>query len=156
MTGASQEEAFNRAVKFLSYRARSEAEVRRKLAQLGFSRGTVEGAVKKLLSLNLLNDENFARAWTVSRVEGRGYGPLRVERELRQKGVAKDLIGRVLDETCGRQQGMDRARALLEKRFRGKDLSDAKNLRRAVSFFRRRGYRDSVIAEVLMRPLEDD
>ena len=156
MTGASQDEAFKRAVKFLSYRARSEAEVRAKLAQLGFSQSTVQGAVKKLLSLNLLNDGNFARAWALSRVEGRGYGPLRVERELRQKGIAKDLIGRVLDETFGSQQGKDRARALLEKRFHGKDLSDAKNLRRAVSFFQRRGYRDAVIAEILKMASGDE
>ena len=156
MTGASQDEAFKRAVKFLSYRARSEAEVRAKLAQLGFSQSTVQSAVKKLLSLNLLNDENFARAWTVRRVEGRGYGPLRVERELRQKGIAKHLISQVLEETFGSRQGKERARALLDKRFHGKDLSGAKNLRRAVSFLQRRGYRDSVIAEVLKQPLGDD
>ena len=156
MTGASAEEAFNRAVKFLSYRARSAAEVRAKLVQLGFSRATVEGAVKKLLALNLLNDGNFARAWTVSRVEDRGYGPLRVERELRQKGVAKSLISQVLEETFGRQQGKDRARTLLEKKFRGQDLSDAKNLRRAVSFLQRGGYRDAVIAEILKMPLGDE
>ena len=156
MSGGSQEEALKQALKFLSYRARSEAEVRTKLAQLGLSRGTLDGALHKLRSLNLLNDGNFARAWTVSRVEGRGYGPLRVERELKQKGIAKSLIGQILDETFRRQEGKERARALLEKRFRGQDLSDAKNLRRAVSFLQRRGYRDSVIAEVLKQPLGDD
>ena len=156
MTGASQEEAFERAVKFLSYRARSEAEVRRKLAQLGFSRDTAEGAVKKLVSLKLLNDGNFTRAWTVSRVEGRGYGPLRVERELRQKGIAKSLIAQILDETFGKKQGKERAKQLLEKRFRGQDLTDAKVFRRAVAFLQRRGYRDSVIAEIVKRPLEDN
>jgi regulatory protein len=156
VTGASQEEAFERAVKFLSYRARSESEVRAKLAQLGFSRDTADGTVKKLVSLKLLNDGNFARAWTVSRVEGRGYGPLRIERELRQKGIAKSLIAQLLDETFSKQQGKERAKQLLEKRFRGKDFSDAKVFRRAVAFLQRRGYRDSVIAEILKRPLEDN
>ena len=156
MTGASQDEALNRAIKFLSYRARSEAEVRTKLAQLGFSRGTLDGTLHKLRSLNLLNDGNFTRAWTVSLVEGRGYGPLRVERELRQKGIAKSLIAQILDETFNRQQGKERAKQLLEKRFRGRDLGNAKVFRRAVAFLQRRGYRDSVIAEVLRRPLEDD
>ena len=156
MTGASLEVAFNRAVKFLSYRARSVAEVRAKLAQLGFSRDTTEGAVKKLLALKLLNDGTFARAWASSRVEGRGYGPLRVERELKQKGIAKSLIAQILDETFNRQQGKERAKQLLEKRFRGEDLSDAKVLRRAVAFLQRRGYRDSVIAEILKQPLGDE
>ena len=156
MTGASQEEAFNRAVKFLSYQARSEAEVRAKLAQRGFPRGTVEGTLHKLRSLNLLNDGNFARARALSRVEGRGYGPLRVERELRQKGIAPSLIAEILDETLNRQQGKERAKQLLEKRFRGRDLGDAKVFRRAAAFLQRRGYRDSVIAEILKQPLGDE
>lgn len=152
--GGIPEEAFERAVKFLSYRARSEAEVRTKLFQLGFSHDTTDGAVKKLVSLKLLNDGQFARAWTVSRVEGRGYGPLRIERELRKKGIAKPLIAQILDETFSKQQGRERAQQLLEKRFRGKDLGDAKVFRRAVAFLQRRGYRDSVIAEVLKMPVE--
>ena len=156
MTGASLEEAFNRAVKFLSYRARSAAEVRTKLAQLEFSRGTVEGAVKKLRALKLLNDGTFARSWVLNRVEGQGYGPLRVERELRQKGIAESLIAQILDETFNRQQGKERAKQLLEKRFRGRDLSDAKVFRRAAAFLQRRGYRDSVIAEILKQPLGDE
>ncbi len=103
----------------------------------------------------MLNDEAFARDWAQGRAEGRGYGPLRIERELRQKGIAKSVIREVVKETFGRQEGKERARALLEKRFRGKDLSDRKILHRAISFLQRRGYRSAVIAEVLRMPVED-
>ena len=156
MRGGSQEEALKRALKFLSYRARSESELRTKLTQSGFSLKSIEPTLEKLRSLKLLDDLSFARNFTLSRVEGRGYGPLRLERELRQKGIAKLLVSQILDEAFGRQEGKDRARALLEKRFRGKNLSDVKNFRRAVSFLQRRGYRDSVIAELLRQPLGDD
>jgi regulatory protein len=142
-------------LKFLGYRSRSEAEIRTKLTQCGFTSKTTETTLEKLRSLNLVNDGNFARAWAASRVEGRGYGPLRIERELRQKGIPKSLITQILDETFNRQQGKERAKQLMEKRFRGKDLSDAKSLRRAVSFLQRRGYRDSVIAEILGEPLDE-
>lgn len=155
MSGGSQDEALKRAIKFLSYRARSEAEVRSKLAQSGFSPKIIEPTLEKLRSLKLLDDEAFARSFAEARIEDRGYGPLRVERELRQKGVAKALVGRLLEETFARSGGKERARALLERRFRGKDLSDAKNLRRAVGFLRRRGYRDAVIGEILRQPLDD-
>lgn len=156
MSGGSGAEAFKRALKFLGYRARSEAEVRTKLIQAGFSPKIIEPTLEKLRSLKLLDDEAFARNFTQARIEDRGYGPLRLERELRRKGVAKALVGRILDETFGKQGGKDRAQALLEKRYRGKDLNDAKNLRRAVGFLQRRGYRDSVIAEVLKQPLGND
>ncbi|MCH8055333.1 MAG: regulatory protein RecX [Deltaproteobacteria bacterium] len=152
----SPEEALKRAFKFLSYRARSEVEIRLKLTQLGFSQKITETTLEKLRSLNLLNDETFARGWAREKGEVRGYGPLRVERELRQKGVAQSLIGRIVQETFGQQETKERAKKLLEKRFRGKDLSDRKTLHRAIAFLQRRGYRDSVIAELIGQTIRDD
>ncbi len=151
----SPEEALQRAFKFLSYRPRSEAEVRAKLSQLGFPQKSVEATLEKLRTLNLLDDEIFARGWVRGRAEGRGYGPLRIERELRQKGIATSLIRQVVKETFGQEAGKERARGLVAKRFRGKDLGDRKILHRAIGFLQRRGYRSSVIAEVLGEPLDD-
>src|SRR3972149_2057540 len=142
--GGSQEEALQRAFKFLSYRPRSEAEVRTKLGQLGFPRKSVDTTLEKLRSLSLLNDETFAREWARGRAEGRGYGPLRIERELRQKGIERSVIHEVVLEAFGQGEGKDKARALLEKRFRGKDLGDRKVLNRAIAFLQRRGYRSPV------------
>jgi regulatory protein len=156
VSGGSGEEAFKRALKFLGYRARSEAEVRTKLIQAGFLPKIIEPTLEKLRSLKLLDDEDFARSFTQARIEDRGYGPLRLERELRLKGIAKTLVGRILDETFARHGGKERARALVERRFRGKDLTDAKTLRRAISFLQRRGYRDSVIGEILRQPQGND
>lgn len=155
MSNESHEEALKRALKFLGYRPRSEKEVRTKLTRLTFSQETIEATLKRLRSLDLLNDEAFARDWASARVEGRGYGPLRIERELRQKGIAKALVNQVVRETFKQQEGKERARALLERRFRGQDLNDRKILQRAVAFLQRRGYRNSVIAEVLRQPLEE-
>src|SRR5436190_3942069 len=120
------EEAYTRALKILAYRPRSEAELRERLARAGFSPEDIEAACAKLRGLKLLDDEAFARSFARDRIENRGHGPLRVERELRLKGVAKPLIGAVLEESFGRGQGKARAKALLERRFRGKDLDDLK------------------------------
>lgn len=153
---ANPEAALKRAFKFLSYRSRSEAEVRIKLVQSGFSQDVVETTLERLRSLNFLNDEAFARGWAQGRAEGRDYGPLRIERELRQKGIEHDLIRRVVGETYGREEGKEKARKLLEKRYRDKDLADPKIFRRAIGFLKRRGYRDSIISEVINRTPRDD
>ena len=156
MSGGSAEEAFKQALKFLGYRARSEAELQAKLARSGFPPKIVAPTLEKLRALKLVDDQAFARNFTRSRIDNRGYGPLRLERELKQKGVAQALIRRVLDEAFGKREGKEQAQELLAKRFRGKDLGDAKNLRRAISFLQRRGYRDAVIAEILHQPMGDD
>jgi len=88
-------------------------------------------------------------------VEDRGYGPLRIERELRQKGISRPLICQIVEETFGLEQGKERAKRLLAKRFGGQDLGDTRVLRRAVAFLQRRGYHDSVIAELLKQPFDD-
>src|ERR1051325_11469709 len=139
------EEVYNRALRFLAYRPRSEAELRARLGRAGFSPQEIEGALAKLRGLKLLDDEAFARSFARDRIENRGFGPLRGERELRLKGVAKPGVGAVLDEKLDREQGKARAKALLERRFRGQDFNDLKVARRAVAYLRRRGYRDAVI-----------
>lgn len=149
------DEALKRALRFLAYCPRSEAEVRAKLSQVGFNEDVVAATLERLRSLKFLDDERFARDWARSKVEDRGYGPLRIKRELKKRGISVAVVDQVIKEAFGRREGKDRARLLLEKRYARKDLSDPKILRRAVSYLQRRGYRDSVIAEVLRLPLED-
>ncbi len=149
------EEALKRALKFLGYRARTEEQVRMKLTQLGFSQTTVDATRERLRSLNLLNDETFARDWAMTRATDHGYGLQRIERELRQKGISESLIGPILQETFAEQGERERAKALVQKRFAGKDLKDNKVLRRVVTFLQRRGYRNSDIVELLGQPLDD-
>ncbi|MBI4529844.1 MAG: regulatory protein RecX [Deltaproteobacteria bacterium] len=154
---ANKEEALKKAVKFLGLRPRSETEVRTRLTRLGFSREIVTTTLERLRSLNYLNDESFARAWAVGKAGGRGYGPLRIESELEAKGIAKPLIQKVIKEIFGNGEGKEQARVVLEKRFRGRDLAkEAKLVRRAIVFLQRRGYRNSVIAELVQQPIEDE
>ncbi|MGH7843554.1 MAG: regulatory protein RecX [Candidatus Binatia bacterium] len=157
MRGPKADNAFNRAVKLLRYRDRSEAEIRAKLNQLKFSKSAIETALKRLASLHLLNDDSFARNWALTRVEQRGYGPLRVALELQQKGISKPLINEIIVAAfAGANAGVTaRAKNLLERRFRGKDLHNPKNLRRAAALLERRGYPSSVIVELLGQPREE-
>jgi regulatory protein len=151
MRGSDKEKAYNQALKLLRYRARSTDEIRKKLNQAAFSRSSVEAALQKLTSLSLLNDESFARNWASTRIEQRGYGPLRAARELAEKGIPKCLVDQILQEAFSRSNTdiTENAKTLLQKRFRSSDLTDPKNLRRAAAFLQRRGYPSSVIMEVL-------
>ncbi len=112
--------------------------------------------MEKLCSLNYLNDETFARNWARSRAEARGYGPKRIEQELRTKGIAPALIREVVGETFAQVDEWKKAKSLLEKRFKGQQFDDPKMLRRAAGFLQRRGYSNKVIFDLLKQPLEDD
>jgi regulatory protein len=152
----SQEEALGKALRFLGYRPRSEAEVMSYLVRRGYSKAVTEGTLEKLRSFNYLNDESFARDWARSRSEGQGYGPKRIERELGTKGIAETLIRTVVRETFGLGSEAEKARSLLEKNFKNKNLDDPRILRRAAAFLQRHGYSHSVIFDLLRVPIEDD
>ncbi len=85
----------NRALRYLSYRARSEKEIvtylnkRIKIQDLKIKNGMIEKIRNRLRELRLIDDEGFARMWA----ENRKTKAWRVVKmELRQKGISEDTI----------------------------------------------------------------
>jgi regulatory protein len=137
------------ALRFLGQRARSEAEITDCLIRKGCSPALAKTTVEKLRASRYASDESFARDWARSRVDGRGYGPLRIAQELRAKGIDESLILDTLREIFAGGHEMESARQLLEKRFGRRKLDDPRMLRRAAAFLQRRGYSETVITSVL-------
>jgi regulatory protein len=86
------------AARFLEPRARSVAEVRRRLSSAGYQPPLVETAIERLLELGMLDDEAFARAWVESRDRARPRGERAIQQELAQKGVDRATVDLVLAE----------------------------------------------------------
>ncbi len=132
-------EALNRAVKLLAVRARSRAEIERRLISLGYMAETVEMVMYKLDKESLLDDAAFANAWVKSRAAKR-LGKARILQELRQKGVnnviAQAAVSNLDDETQA-----DAATALAVKLLkRNHSQPPAVAMRRSVAAMLRRGY----------------
>ena len=86
------------AARFLEPRARSVAEVRRRLTGAGYRATLVEGAIARMLELGMLDDEAFARAWVEARDRARPRGERAIRQELGLKGVDRSTIDLVLAE----------------------------------------------------------
>jgi SOS response regulatory protein OraA/RecX len=86
------------AARLLERRARSIAEVRRRLTEAGYPAGLIAGAVERLIELGMLDDEAFARAWVASRDRAHPRGERALRHELRVKGIAPEIVTSVLDE----------------------------------------------------------
>lgn len=88
-------EAFFQATRFLSRREYGEEELFSRLLQKGFSEPEAREALQRCQDLGLQNDERFAEVVCRTRIR-QGYGPARIERDLKQKGIDHQLIKRVL------------------------------------------------------------
>jgi regulatory protein len=86
------------AARFLEPRARSVAEVRRRLTGAGYQPDLVEGAITRMLELGMLDDDAFARAWVESRDRARPRGERAIRQELGLKGVDRATVDLVLGE----------------------------------------------------------
>ena len=86
------------AARFLEPRARSVLEVRRRLTGAGYRTNLVDGAIDRMLELEMLDDEAFARAWVESRDRARPRGERAIRAELGLKGVDRATVDLVLGE----------------------------------------------------------
>ena len=146
-------DALNRAVRLLAVRARSIAEIEKRLTDACFMADTVDMAITKLTSNGLLSDEDFARQWARDR-SARQMGKARILYELRQKGVESALAEQVVGELEPEQQA-DAAEQLARKLLRRhQNAATADAYRKTIQAMQRRGYSYGEAKQALIKALE--
>jgi regulatory protein len=149
------QKAYDRAVRFLSYRPRSVAEVRRHLAQDIEDEATVEAVLGRLIEQGYLNDAEFGRYWVESRAQFRPKGPRALRQELRQRGLASGEIDAALSGLNSAEGAYTAAR---QRAARLADLaaSDPAAFRRKLGdFLARRGFDYEIIRDVVARLVDE-
>jgi regulatory protein len=86
------EVAYQKALHFLSFRIRSENEIRRNLRKHKISDDVISDVIERLRRNHLVNDSEFARSWVANRSEFRPRGRRALQAELRQKGIENEII----------------------------------------------------------------
>ncbi|TVT47375.1 MAG: recombination regulator RecX [Denitromonas halophila] len=133
-----------RALRLLSQREHSRAELTRKLAPHGTPE-EIAALLERLEEVDLQSDARFAESYVRSR-QAR-YGSRRIALDLKQRGVSDDLIAAALDEGS---EGDDqvRAREVWAKKF-GTPPVDAREWARQARFLQGRGFGADVIHRIL-------
>jgi regulatory protein len=83
--------------RYLSYRPRSEAEIRQWLRRRDFASEVAEEAITRLREQNLCDDFTFAQFWKDNRLSFRPKSKRLIEKELRDKKVAAEIIEQVTE-----------------------------------------------------------
>lgn len=91
------QECLNAAYRYLSYRPRSEMEIKLRLLKRGFDDSNIEGVMQRLREKALVDDNSFARFWRHNRETFSPRSRTMLQRELREKGVACHVIEDALD-----------------------------------------------------------
>lgn len=127
----------HKAMDLLSRREHAVAELSRKLAAAGYEQASVQDAVAQLVTDGLVSDERFAEAFVRYRAE-RGYGPLHIQAELRERGVDDSVTATYLDPSDS--QWLQRCEEVRVKRFGTVRPEDFKERARQARFLQYRGF----------------
>lgn len=142
----ARQQAYERVLRLLAHRPRSEAEVRRYLEGKDMPPDAVEQVLERLRREGYLDDAAFVRFWVENRERFRPRGPWALRQELQRKGVAQPLIEEALAGVDSEESAYRAARRRL-RRWSGLAYDD---FRRAVgSYLARRGFDYDLISDVV-------
>ncbi|RJR24999.1 hypothetical protein C4578_02240 [Candidatus Microgenomates bacterium] len=148
---------FDKVLRFLSYRPRSFFEIEGYLEKNKVGKETQKLVKNKLGSLKLIDDEAFVRWWIEQRTKFRPKGRYFIIAELNQKGIAKDLIEKVLPEERTKDDERSVAQKIaLKKLERIKNLPENEKKLKLYSALSQRGFSYDIIKEIVDKVLEKE
>jgi regulatory protein len=92
----SLEIAYQKAIRYLSYRARSTQEVQRYLAKQNVLAETAQQVVERLQRNRMIDDERLAQDWVDNRSDSRPRGRRALVFEMKHKGIPEQAIHQAL------------------------------------------------------------
>lgn len=147
MEQAQKASAKDRAVRIVSATSVSQRELKRRLIQRGENPEYAAEAVSWLKELGAVDDGAMAHRVVESCV-AKGYGEARIRQTLYEKGIPKEYWEAALENLPDMSDTID---AFLERRFRGLETLDQKEIKRAADALARRGHSWSDISAGLRR-----
>ena len=141
---AQYPDALNAALRFIAYRPRSVAEVRRRLTRQ-WPPPVIDRVIQFLQEHSYLDDAAFAQLWRRGREQRKPRGQRALQQELRQLGVDREVIAEALAGFDASANAY-KAAAKPAARLLAKGV-DGEQFRRKVSgLLQRRGFDYSVIS----------
>jgi len=145
-----EDKFYNKALEFLSYRPRSEKEVRDKLKAKQVEPHIIEKIIIKLKEKRFLNDEEFAKGWIENRNRFKPRSLRLIKIELKQKGITQDIIEKTINDKELMINDLDSAKELVEKKMkRFKDLPKQEIYQRLGRFLASKGFNWDTIKKAI-------
>lgn len=133
-----------RALRLLSTREHSRAELERKLARFEEEAGQLAKVLDALAAKDFINEERVVES--VLHRRAAKLGASRIRQELQSKGLAPEAVAQAIDELRGSE--LERAREVWRKKF-GQAPVDAAQRGKQMRFLAARGFGGETIHKVV-------
>ena len=141
---------YDRVLNFISFRPRSEKEIKDWFKRKEVGEETQKMIWEKLTHLGYINDEEFVKWWIDQRTTFRPVGKRVIEMELRQKGISPNLVSQYLSISVSSSSELELAKKAAEKKIKlYKNLPPQEFKQKMSSFLARRGFSWETIEQVI-------
>lgn len=134
------------AYNYVSYKPRSETEVRRKLEEKNFGINHIDYAISFLYEFKLLDDEEYTKTFILNYIKRNPSGKFKLKQELRKRGIEENLISKSIINNYPNNDVLELAKIAADKHLRKvahKPKEKQKNL--IIDFLSRRGFEWDII-----------
>ncbi|MEJ7798758.1 MAG: RecX family transcriptional regulator [Solirubrobacteraceae bacterium] len=136
---ARLQRALDLGYRYLGKRDRTQAEVRRQLADKGIDEASIDTAAGTLVRQGYVDDARYARMFAEDRRKLDDWGPERIERRLLALGVDTEIVSAALSDRDPAGE-LDAAVALLRRRCGDAIPASGRERERALGLLVRKGY----------------
>lgn len=150
------EEAKNLTFKYLSYRERSEKEVREYLEKKEYGEEVIDAVIARMKDLDYVNDRRFTKLWVKNRANSRRKGSEFLKNELREKGISVELIEDIIAEEYSLEDEYETAYEAARKKLKSYPKNPEAWKPRLWRFLAQRGFNNEIIIAVLNKLLEEE
>ena len=149
----SSKAAYFLALRWLTARERSEAQVRQRLVERGYSQTAISPAIARLLAERTLDDRRAATAVARTEAKIHRHGPRRVAAKLTAMRIDRDLIKEVVRDVFGEIDEQELLERTLDRRLRGKPerLADPRERHKVLAYLVRQGFSASAASGLLRK-----
>ena len=139
------------AMRLLSRREYSDSELRLRLRNRNFLSGDIESVLAELIQCGYLSNRRFAESYSRSRC-GQGYGPVRIEMELSERGVSEADIQHAMHEL--EVDWFQQAHAIRARKFGDEQPVELREKARQWRFMQYRGFSTDQIVYAFRQVVE--
>jgi regulatory protein len=144
--------AYLDALHLLARRELSVDECRQRLLDKDHPAEDIDAAIAHLLETGGLDDARVARAYARTAVNIKGRGRLRVQRELNDKGIPRDVAAAALAEVFGDADERAMVARAIQKRLRGRTtVKDRAESARLYQYLMRQGFTPAAVMAALRK-----
>jgi regulatory protein len=146
------EEALLKAQQFCAWQERCHSEVRHKLLDWGIFGDQLEEIIVALITDDFLNESRFARAYARGKFRLKGWGKIRIIRELRLRKISENCIREAFEE-IEYSEYLNALRNLLSRKANEIEAESSFELnQKLLRFALQRGFESELILDILRNP----